>query len=618
MKIDFKNIINISNINDLNKFPLNKPIFLNNYIFHYLIIYDKLPILKLVKFPIYKENDEGFNGFFLAAKYDNFEILHYLIETYPEYIYNKNSDNNVFIDLIKFSDILQFSKYKLEWDRLLRNKIDILFYNYSFNELNTLFSFYKPQNHYLNFIILNEHLSIKEIINILDLFPNEICLHNSQNDQSLIFPAIKKKNIDIIKYLIDKNVDLDYYTYLDTYHPLKKCLLNNFGFEILWNKIKKSFNYALTDKNLNTFTHFILENKIINTVTLEILLNTSSSIWNQNNIYRITPIELLVENFDFDKYKYLLNNKQINYKNKIKNKWTKYISTLPKFKDDNNVKLFNYKYTHVNIFQATFKDISLYMLYLQDKYKHLYIPQLDDINLTNLNYMENTGITFPDQILDVNYKFPWIICYSNKDEYWIHTDLNNLINAQRRSKKYNYACCFLSIRLPDDGLHANVIIYDFNNLTVERFDSYGNTTIIDCGIDDILEEELTWNTGFTYNKPSDYMPVSSFQVVSDELNPYKQKIGDFGGFCLAWSIWYVEHRIINKNIKNNTLVVKLISKLSKLQISFIDYIRNYANHINHFRYTYLINIGIDPTIISNITFPNYINNEITNFILKKY
>jgi hypothetical protein len=42
MKIDFKKIINIKNKKDLSNFKLNKPIFLNNYLFHYLIIFKNL------------------------------------------------------------------------------------------------------------------------------------------------------------------------------------------------------------------------------------------------------------------------------------------------------------------------------------------------------------------------------------------------------------------------------------------------------------------------------------------------------------------------------------------------------------------------------------------------
>jgi hypothetical protein len=155
-------------------------------------------------------------------------------------------------------------------------------------------------------------------------------------------------------------------------------------------------------------------------------------------------------------------------------------------------------------------------------------------------------------------------------------------------------------------------------LTIERFDPYGDTVYFDKEIDDILEEELTWNTGFTYLKPSDYMPIAGFQSISDELNPFKQKIGDFGGYCLAWCSWYLEHRIINKNIKPNILINKLLKKLSYSNNTFLENIRNYANNLNKARTKYLKNIGIDHKIISNLYFPNYIENELTESIITTF
>ena len=53
---------------------------------------------------------------------------------------------------------------------------------------------------------------------------------------------------------------------------------------------------------------------------------------------------------------------------------------------------------------------------------------------------------------------------------------------------------------------------------IERFDPYGNTTSLDGDIDNVLEEELTWNTGLTYLKISDYLPTTGFQTISDENN----------------------------------------------------------------------------------------------------
>ena len=54
MKLHLDKIINIKTKMDLSKFDINKPIFYDNYLFHYLIILNKLDILKMEKFPVYK------------------------------------------------------------------------------------------------------------------------------------------------------------------------------------------------------------------------------------------------------------------------------------------------------------------------------------------------------------------------------------------------------------------------------------------------------------------------------------------------------------------------------------------------------------------------------------
>ena len=97
MKIDFKKIINIKTNKNLNNFILNKPIFQKNYLFHYLIELNNLDALKLKKWPIYIENNDGLNGFHIATRIDSkLKILEYLIETYPEYIYNRNFKREAF------------------------------------------------------------------------------------------------------------------------------------------------------------------------------------------------------------------------------------------------------------------------------------------------------------------------------------------------------------------------------------------------------------------------------------------------------------------------------------------------------------------------------------------
>jgi hypothetical protein len=624
MKLDFKKIINIKSKDDLNKYKLNEPIFHDNYLFHYLIIYNKLDILKMHRFPIYKENDEGLNGFHIAAKYGFYDILFYLIDTYPEYIYNKNSDDLVFMDFIDYKNINKFIDLKLDWQRLLEKKINDLLFNLNYKQLIDLFKIYKPNKIPLHSIVENEHLTGNEIIKILDLFPNELNIRN-KDDFSLVFSALYKKDLLILKYLLTKNIDSDYFTIIHTLHPLRTSLHIDWmeAYDLIWNHIKKNFNYELTNKNLDNIVHFLLENDAHDKTSIEILKNSPSAAWNQFNINKISPLELVSE-LNFNIYSQFLKDKQVNLdvlnlRNKIKNDvWLKFLESLPKYIIDNSVILEKNTYSHTNAFQATFKDMSFYILHLKEKYKNLYCPNLDDYKLRNLTNNDDLDMNWPDETLEKNPILPWIVCYTDEDEYWIHIELNNLINAQRRKKQFDLGFCYLSIRSPDGGLHANILIYDFNQLTIERFDPYGDSVNYDKDIDNILEEELTWNTGLTYLKPSDYLPVAGFQTISDELDPLEQKPGDFGGYCLAWCTWYLEHRLKNIHIKPKELVTKLIRKLSLDNHTFMENIRNYANKLNAYKTKYLLEAGVEPDDVSNLNFSTNLERQIYKYIFGKF
>jgi len=309
MKLDFKKIIEIKTNTDLKKFKIDEPLFYNNYLFHYLIIFNKLDILKLTTFPIYKENDDGLNGFFLAAKYNNIPILKYLLKNYRQYIYNRNSEDEVFTDYLEYSNIIKLIDNDLNWDLLLNDKIDELFYNLNYDELLILFKNYKPNNHYLHYLIMNQNLTTKQIISILKMFEKFLNLRDTQ-DESLIFPAIHKRDIELVKYLLINDVDINYYTIMYTYNPLKTAININFldAANLIWNKIKNNFNYELTNRNLENIAHFLLKKNNIDKLAIEILLNCPSSVWSQNDIHKITPLELLIE-YDFNKYYFLIKNK---------------------------------------------------------------------------------------------------------------------------------------------------------------------------------------------------------------------------------------------------------------------------------------------------------------------
>jgi hypothetical protein len=106
-------------------------------------------------------------------------------------------------------------------------------------------------------------------------------------------------------------------------------------------------------------------------------------------------------------------------------------------------------------------------------------------------------------------------------------------------------------------------------------------------------------------------------MISDEENIYNTKPGDFGGFCLAWCLWYIEHRIINYKCTQKELFPKIIDKLLTIEDKLSIYIRNYANYINKYRLDLLLKIGIPKNKLTNEEFEEDEIKLIKKFINKK-
>lgn len=667
MKIDLKKIINLKNKSELKEFQLDKPIFQSNYLFHYLIQLGNIQALKLQKFPIYVENNDRLNGFHLAAKEFHPEILEYLIENYPDYIYNRNSNREAFTNFLlleEFSRLMKKYPY-LDWSDLIINGaskpyeiLKTILTNLDFKELNEFISVFKikPDTHsqYLFSIMNNYLINQDQKIKILEKYSDEEINDKNESGEGIVFVPIEKDEEKLFDYLLKRNIDLDYYTFIRTDNPLSYALYN----DILNNRFK--YSKKILEKVKLTNPQFYREiNKYVDNIahsTIYIRINRNKQIlsaenakspnyfpdfeilklidnysWNQNNIEKITPLNLIT-NLDFNTYSKLFDDnkiqvsphvfEQIEIDNKESGpnpnitKWLILFKSLPEYKEDeNSININEEEYSHYTLFQAKFKDVGIFSIYLADTYKDLLIPNMNSYLLNNLSW-EDT-FPFSDDIITKEPIFPWVISYYSPSEYYIHPYLNNIINGARRDGKKRYAAVFISI-IFDTMLHANVLIYDFKNMTVERFEPYGNSTFVDNSLDEVLEEELTWNTGLKYLRTGDFLPWAGFQTISDETNLINKKAGDFGGFCLAWCLWYLETKLKNPDVDSKTLVSKLIHKITKLDIKFSEYIRNYSNKINEKRIQYLEDIGMDPKTISNVNLTVDSNIKLTNYLIKKF
>nr|QFG74764.1 MAG: hypothetical protein [Megaviridae environmental sample] len=633
MKINYVKFSKIKSKEQLKKYDLYKPIFLGNYVFHYFILTDNLKALQLTKYPVHFQNNDGYNGFILASKYNNYNILTYFIKTYPKYIFNLDKDYNTFLHYSnpgdkKYLDLVL--SLNIKWNKLyqLYNKkgissLDNLFLMGNYTTISKIIKAINfNYDDYLKVpytfsIILNNNLNSKKILLILKEIRNQdkhIFKYNDNLGNNILYPIVLNNDIVLLKYFYKKPVDFNSYTPINTYHIFK--LAYNKGIiskdyemaKLIWDKIKNTHDFTETNKNGDNLVHYILKSRIDNNTgneEIEDEMLKNYDLWNMINMEKVSPIDLITK-LKFNKYsKYLVNSKIAETPKKITKKWREFLNGLEKVKNTNKIKLINTKYTHGNIFQARFTDTAIFGKYLSNKYEKLYFPILN--KKAEVDMLQYTGLMLPADMLKDNLNFPWMIIWNDVDNYFIHPHLNKLI--KKNKDNYEYGFVYLSLILPNGGLHASLIFYDFKNKSIERFDPYGNTMGLDSEMDTILEKELKIDN-YEYIIPSRYLPVAGFQTISDENNLLNTKFGDFGGYCLAWCLWYIEHRLLNKNINRKVLIRKTLNKFYTNKYKPMEFIRNYANKINKFRVEYLVDkVKFPEKITSNEVLPlKYLNN----------
>jgi hypothetical protein len=604
MNIDLKKIMNIKTKDELIKYDLNKPIFYNNYLFHYLIMFNNLDMLKSHTFPVNYFNEENLDGFMLAAKYNHFEILEYLLEKYPKFIYNHNSENLNFINFITQIDklIIIMKKFNsIDWVSLFKfkNEANIEYYRFFITELKKedltwfVHKFDFPKYYLLSAILYNNKISDNDKISIYDEYSVKQINCKDYKNTGLIIDLIKIRNVKLTKYFVEKGIDLEYIfepvtLFITPFFYLYNICINNNAkasnnlhelidiIEIIWKHIK--LDYKFKNHEGTNYVGMVLNNnnnnqpEVFNIINDNILSISPDYCWNSIDINKETNLFNIIE-FPFGKYRHYLENRKLNISvvnrsnqsilDIASGKWKTFFKEFET--NTNNNKLSDIEveinpYQHQTKFTASLFDIVIYFIYLSKKYKNLYIPKI-----TN-NYLFTPTLS-------------WFIIYDEKQkELNYQQDLIPMLNSTIKENKYEFGLLFLSIKMNEDLLHANIILYDFKNKTIERFEPYGDDGKTDK-LDSILKEVLTHDNDFKYLKPKDFLPKPGYQLLSNENDSSKIKSGDFGGFCLGWCIWYVEHRLRNDDIKPKTLNNKTIEKLLQLDDTLVEYIRNYSNKL---------------------------------------
>lgn len=240
-----------------------------------------------------------------------------------------------------------------------------------------------------------------------------------------------------------------------------------------------------------------------------------------------------------------------------------------------------------------------------------YITRMAGLLYLQLRY-SNDKIYKKISIVPIKYKdyIPEGIFFEIGFYYGKFIILDSLVEEIKNAieQKNNFIVILLGI-MNIHGGHANMIIFDINNKTVERFEPHGSgkdfydSEFLDNNIKKFF---LNITKDFIYLSPDNYEPRSAFQNF-DTIEARTNIIyNQYPGYCMAWSIWYVDHRLKHPNMKPKILVRKLLRHIQLSRIPFIEIIRNYTSRITDIRDKYFEKFGF--------THLDYMNNKISKNI----
>jgi hypothetical protein len=185
----------------------------------------------------------------------------------------------------------------------------------------------------------------------------------------------------------------------------------------------------------------------------------------------------------------------------------------------------------------------------------------------------NNCLTIPS-----NFVYHFFQCKSNVDIRFIVINLSLIYRFSKNNSIYT-------------TIHANSILYDRNDNSIELFEPNGplhrqietyetqttldidehifQTKLIEFCLNELKVDKVYFPKDYNANKNG----LHSLQYDKTKTNHL--------GFCGPWSIWWLEYRLLNShlNLSRKELFDYAFNKVSSLDICYTKYIVAYANEI---------------------------------------
>jgi ankyrin repeat protein len=503
----------------------------------------------------------------------------------------------------------------------------------------------------LGWAIYNNNL---DMIKLLIKNNANIDVHTILGESYLPILAINFGNDDIIEYVLEQKFNYEFTDY--NYNTIAHIVLLNsmeYSVSIIKKILKntKNFNRPNLDGNSIGILLCWLDFELLKNL-MDILIDKRINLYLKNKEGRtgfdyiqdgdkkkiITEIiskglEKQLKNKEYVQPKEYDNIEDLIFNKKVTCLYTK--EEIEGDKLENNIKIVEYPYANFNLFKNWyFDDLVMFGLIFQRNNDIMTIPIIEREELINIDkYKIKANNKFENKINMINQHYTFMLYYFSEiltcdilwfdKNHYVFTEFHEtaFLKALDREQRFIVTMVGFFINEDSNAGHANILIYDKQMNIMERFDPEGiiNLEKID-DLDVMLKDKyskLIRKKDFKYISPKDYGIINSFQKLSDEINTLKRKTGDVRGFCQAWVFWYTEMRLLNKDIHPIKLVSKLLNKLIKMNnSSILEYIRNYANDLRKKVYEFMVQSNIDPKVINNETYPDYVYKTVSNSLLK--
>lgn len=453
--------------------------------------------------------------------------------------------------------------------------------------------------------------------------PNYFGPENNDNPLTI---AIKRKDVDIIKLLIKSGIKLNITDkYLKTPVHYLFSEKNDIPTKIKQKILGKIGSVNTTDNNMDSILNLLMHNDSWENYR-ELLEEKKLKIYLKNRD-GIRPIDA-VKDYQLDDfftlvYRSYLNqlDSDISWVDGVDEKislvlengddikpYEEYImgkiirgQSFPLKKNKNQmIKLIIPPKTNITHFSAYTYNYICFLYYILDKYRDVKIPSLAEGQMMD----KKLGDLFNEMIEDYQEKIPdnaifrsiirdyinhspilinHVIIWKNNQMYFFSPYI--VQGIYQTIKKYpdtKFILLKMTLLSDKNFNHANILLFDVKNKSVERFDPYGKVPFFDGEqMDKLLVSFFhDYFPDVTYIPPSQLTDGISFQIFSDETNRSNYVENDPTGFCMAWCLWYVEMRMKNPKISPQSLIKRTIQQINKSEDKFKDYIRNYSNYLD--------------------------------------